>query len=418
MAVVGKAKLIPLIMGAVCLTLCLLVLKSLSVYSLGPIFGIYSLFVAIYVSSRVCAALFYRSYKVRAPTEWPSVSFIIPVFNEEHVIKKTISRCFECDYPADKLDVIAVDDGSTDASWDKIASIQDIFPRLLGIRLAKNGGKRNAMARAIRKSRSEIVIQLDSDSYLEKTSLKNLVSIMQDRKIAGVSAHTDPENRDENWLTKMQAAYYFVSFRLQKAAESTFGLVFCCSGCCSSYRREYLLPLLDEWTSEKHFGVVTVFGDDRSLTSLIIREGYNTAYADTAQAYTIVPNNLKQFFRQQARWKRSWVTCTARIARYIFGRDRFVATVYFFPQFVLTYLTPIVIVYSLFYIPLLSSKVPVAYLVGFFVINGLYVIYCSLFRSDIYRPYVFLWAGMSILLCSVTFPYAILTLRDSRWGTR
>ena len=91
----------------------------------------------------------------------------------------------------------------------------------------------------------EVVVQLDSDSYIEPGTIQKLVDYFKNPQVGAVCAHTYVENADQNILTRMQTAHYFVAFRVLKAAESAFSLIFCCSGCSSAYRKSVVLPVID-----------------------------------------------------------------------------------------------------------------------------------------------------------------------------
>jgi hyaluronan synthase len=99
------------------------------------------------------------------------------------------------------------------------------------------------MAAGFEASHSEIIIQLDSDSYIEPKTFRDLIAPFQNRRVGAVCAVGEPKNADKNIITRMQAAYYFMSFRILKAAESTYDTVFCCSGCCSAYRKSAVMPV-------------------------------------------------------------------------------------------------------------------------------------------------------------------------------
>jgi hyaluronan synthase len=94
------------------------------------------------------------------------------------------------------------------------------------------------MAAGIRATSAEVVAFVDSDSVLEPDALRRLVQAFAHPRVGAVCGHADVLNVGEIWLTKMHAVRYFVAFRIVKAAESVFGAVTCCSGCCSAYRRD------------------------------------------------------------------------------------------------------------------------------------------------------------------------------------
>ena len=186
------------------------------------------------------------------------------------------------------------------------------------------------------------MLRLDSTSFTAPATLKKIIEPFRNPVIGAVSAHTDPRNADRNFLTKMQAAYYFMSFRVLKAAESSFLTVFCCSGCASAYRKSLVLPLLDEWMEETFLGNPVPWGDDRALTSRVLKAGYRTIYSNKVKAETIVPENLRQLINQQIRWKKSWLVNAFYNARFIWKTQPFVAFTYYFPLAVGSYRCPII----------------------------------------------------------------------------
>jgi hyaluronan synthase len=238
-------------------------------------------------------------------------------------------------------------------------------------------------------------------------------------EIGAVCAHADPMNADKNFLTRMQAAYYFVSFRILKAAESSFLVVFCCSGCSSAYRRDIVVPQLDDWLNEKFLGLPVTWGDDRGLTNRVLADGYRTLYTDRAQAYTICPDNMRQLLKQQVRWKKGWLVNSIFASRFIARRHPFVAFTYFFPLILLTLLTPLVAARALVYEPLVNGTVPLYYVAGVFAVAALVTIfYRHVQRGNRYWPYVFAWSALNLVLLSFVMPYAIATIQNRKWGTR
>ena len=173
-------------------------------------------------------------------------------------------------------------------------------------RFAKNKGKREAMAAGARRGRGEILLYVDSDSFLRRDAVRKIVQGFADPEVAAVSGHTDVANAHANMLTRMQDVRYYVAFRVMKAAESVFGAVTCCPGCFSAYRRSSVLSILDRWLHQRFLGVQATFGDDRSLTNFLLRR-YKVIYSADAVAVTIVPEHHLKFLKQQLRWKKSWL---------------------------------------------------------------------------------------------------------------
>ena len=267
-------------------------------------------------------------------------------------------------------------------------------------------------------AKGEIVVQLDSDSFLDKHCLRYLIYPFKDPNIAAVVGHTDPANKDENLITKMQTAYYFMSFRALKAAESIFDMVFCCSGCCSAYRKSYVLPVLDEWNSETFMGKKIIYGDDRSLTNQMLKRGYKSVYVEEAQAYTIVPNKLRQFLKQQVRWKKGWFINSLKASRFVIKKDKFVSFTYFFPLILLTLLTPFIAFKALVINPIFLGIPPYFYILGIMLVTLLLYIHYVVYSGERYGKYMFLWSILNMTLLSYILIYALYDLRNMSWGTR
>ena len=417
-----------LIILAIVMLFFLVLIKSKTTvpFSKNQMLFFYAIFVTTFVLSRVIASMFYnRTLRKLTKGSYeggkfePRVSFIIPCKNEEKAIAKTISRCFDVDYPKDKMEVIVINDGSTDNTLFVLKNIKKKFGNLTVIGWERNRGKRHAMAAGIRRASGDIIIQMDSDSFIKPNTFRKLIEPFQNLEIGAVCAHATPENANENILTRMQAAYYFMSFRILKAAESAFATVFCCSGCSSAYRKSVVLPILDKWLNERFLGKPVTWGDDRALTSWVLKSGYKTVYTDKARAYTIVPNNLSQLLKQQIRWKKSWIINSFFTSKFIYKKQPFVAFFYYFPLLLVSFLTPFMALRALIYDPIFSQVAPIYYFLGVLFVTTLIVIYYRLLAPrDRYWPYLFLWSMFNILFLSYLIFYAALNLQNRKWGTR
>src|SRR6202020_2815247 len=262
-------------------------------------FGVYSVCVAGYIISR-----FYRS-SPDAGLE-PRIAIVMPGYNEEEAIGQSLSSLLALDYPTEKLQLIAVNDGSSDRTLQEMQRVADSAPgRVKVIDFPENRGKRAAMAAGIRDSDAEVIVFVDSDSVVVPDALRKLVQPFADSRVGAVCGHADVLNLRDNWLTRMQGVRYFVAFRVVKAAESVFHCVTCCSGCFSAYRREAILTRMEWWENQTFLGIESTFGDDRSLTNCVLRD-WRVVYEKRAISHTIVPDTFRGFLKQQTRWKRSW----------------------------------------------------------------------------------------------------------------
>ena len=349
----------------------------------------------------------------------PAISFVIPCKDEEDAIELSVTSSLAADYPQGKLEVIVVDDGSTDRTPPVLATLRERFPQLQVITFERNRGKREAMAEGFRRARGEIIVQLDSDSYIAPSTVRNLIAPFADERIGAVCAHARPANADANVLTHMQAAFYFLSFRILKAAESTFLAVLCCSGCSSAYRSSTVMPVLDDWLAEAFLGKPVTWGDDRALTNRVLRAGYRTIYTSRARAYTICPDTLPRLLKQQLRWKKGWLVNSIFVTPFVLRRYPFVAVTYFLPLFLLTLATPVIAAHALIWMPITQHTVPVAYLAGTLAIAFVGALYYSVLERDSrYLPFIFVWSAFELLVLSFILVPALATLQNRAWGTR
>lgn len=383
-------------------------------------FGIYSVLVSAYILSRFLLAHFYNPVIEFDPSYQPSVTFITPAKNEGDNIAQTLRALLAIDYPKELFEVFTVNDGSTDDTLSEMlkvkAEAKEQGIAMTVINWPENRGKRPAMAEGIIASRSEIICFVDSDSFVEPSAIKELVKYFRDTSVGAVAGHADVYNKNANWLTKTQAIRYFVAFKAYKAADALFGTVICCSGCCSAYRREYVLEVLDSWVNQKFMGAQCTYGDDRSLTNYIIRK-YRAFYSPTARSQTVVPENWSQYIRQQLRWKKSWTRESARACLIMWKKNPILALSFYVGVF-LPLMAPAVVVRSLLWFPTSYGVMPWVYILGLILMSSLFSLYYFVHTKDKIALYGGLLIGLYYVALIWQVPYAILTVRDGRWGTR
>lgn len=168
------------------ITVCVILLRAESVlyFEFNKVLYAYSIIAATFLLTRYLFGAFYRPVPINKNFT-PGVTIIIPCFNEEQWIQRTIHGCLNQDYPLDKLEVIVIDDCSTDKSLEKIQEvIEDLKEkekrygldgRLSYFRQEQNYGKREAMARGALLAKHELVVFVDSDSFLDPFAIRNVV---------------------------------------------------------------------------------------------------------------------------------------------------------------------------------------------------------------------------------------------------
>jgi hyaluronan synthase len=386
---------------------------------------LYSIVAAIFLLTRYLFGAFYRVEPIDADFT-PGVTILIPCFNEEEWIQRTILSCINQDYPVDKLEVIVIDDCSHDKSVEKIEEIihklhqeADQFAtksRLKYIVQEKNAGKREALAKGALDAKHELVVFVDSDSFLDPFAIRNLVQPFKDPKMGGVSGRTDVANTYTNILTKMQSVRYYIAFRIMKAAEAYFDAVTCLSGPLACYKKQIILDNMDNWLNQSFLGQKATFGDDRAMTNFVLAK-YRTTYQDSAVCQTIVPNKYKVFLKQQMRWKRSWLRESLLAGKFMYKKEPF-ASFTFYLGLIVPIAAPIVVLYNLVYVPIVHQVFPTAFLLGLLLMSLLMSVAQLLLRKSSTWIFglVFCLFYEAVLLWQM--PVAWVTFWKSTWGTR
>ena len=420
-----------LVMSSVCLafiSLCIILMRAESViyFKYNSVLYSYSIIAAMFLLTRYLFGALYKPVPID-PKYTPSVTVIIPCFNEEEWIQKTILSCFDQSYPADKLKVIVVDDCSTDHSVDRIRELVNdltesedsryhVRERLKYFVQEKNAGKRAALVRGVENTDTDLVLFVDSDSFLDPYAVRNLVQPFKDPKMGGCAGRCDVANTYTNALTKMQSVRYYIAFRIMKAAEGVFDAVTCLSGPLSCYRREIVMKYKDAWINQKFLGHKATFGDDRAMTNFVLSH-HRCFYQDTAVCSTIVPKYHRVFLKQQMRWKRSWLRESLMAGKFMWRKEPF-AAINFYIGIIVPILAPIVVVYNLLYVPFTQHIFPKTFLMGLLLMSLMMSVTQLLLRKSKTWLFGFWFCIYYELILLWQMPIAWFTFWKSTWGTR
>jgi N-acetylglucosaminyltransferase len=235
----------------------------------------------------------------------PTITIVVPLYNEGRSIYDTIKSLVALDYPADKLEVTVVDDCSTDDSCQWAMKAAAEHPNVRVIRNEYNMGKRKGINAAVRASRAEVIVSVDSDVIVYPTALRELVARFTSPEVAAVGGRIHVSNPNENWLTKLQTIKYYFGQEHLKNLERSLDSVLCLSGCLTAYRRHVLIELEPILEHRNLLGISIKYGEDRFLTHQIVKRGYKTRMTMQAMCFTKAATNLRGYFNQQLRWKRS-----------------------------------------------------------------------------------------------------------------
>lgn len=355
--------------------------------------------------------------------DWPFISVIMPAFNEEELVEKSVDSIFSCQYPQKKLEVICIDDGSTDSTLSKMWKSKEKYgERLEIIHEKKNSGKRKALYAGFKKSRGEIIITVDTDSKIDPYALKNLVlPLLRDESTGAVAGRVEAWNEKENFLTRMLSIRYSLSFNFGRAYQSVYGAVFCCPGSLTAYRKDVLSQFLQEWVEQEFMNVPCTYGEDRALTTQMLKQGYMTRFQSNAVVYTRVPSRFREMNRMYLRWTRSHLRESILFAKFMFSRYRKKHRILpIFDFLFLNFLHPFhlysvgLVVYSFILHPHFILRHVVFFVVFAFFIS----LYCIRMKRSLAFLYGIPYALITAFCLWWIVPFAALTLKNQSWLTR
>lgn len=364
----------------------------------------------------------YRPFVAPAHAQWPTVSVIIPAFNEGPMVENSIRSAALSDYPRDKLEIVVVDDGSRDDTFFHMRHLRREFPDLVRlVRFRGNRGKRAALYEGFKASTGEIVITIDSDSEVEKTTVREMVApFLAEAKIGAVAGRVAVLNRD-TFISRMLEVQYALAFDFGRAAQSVYRAVACCPGALSAFRREVILPHLEEWTNQRFLGRPVSHGEDQALTNIVLRAGYDTVYQSTAAIHTLAPTRYGQLSRMFVRWDRSYIVEGFSFAKFMFTKYRTENRILPIVSFIISTTRILAMFYVLIGLPaLLDTSLPevfrgsVVLLVG----TGFTALYYLRIEKSFRFLYGIAYAVFCVFCLQWILPWALLTVRDERWGTR
>lgn len=238
-----------------------------------------------------------RRQRAEPPVFEPSVSVIIPAYNEERVIVASIQRVLASDYPA--LQVIVADDGSKDGTSRVIAQAFGGDPRVTLLTL-ENGGKAAALNRSLLQATGEVIIALDADTQFEPLTIRRLARWFIDPKIGAVAGDARVGNR-VNLVTRWQAVEYITAQNLERRALAGFDAMTVVPGAVGAWRRA-ALDTVGGYPED-------TLAEDQDLTIAIQRAGWRVTYDPRATAWTEAPEGFKALARQRYRWAFGTLQC-------------------------------------------------------------------------------------------------------------
>jgi hyaluronan synthase len=228
------------------------------------------------------------------------------------------------DYPAEKMEIIAINDGSADDTWNWITLVAgEANGRITAINLEQNQGKKHALHLGFNQAKHEIAVTIDSDSFVQPDTLRNLVLPFKDPRVGGSAGVVRVRNMHQGFIPRILDICFVFSCDFIRSAQSAIGAVLCSPGAISAYRRAALLPHLDGWLHQTFLGKPSTIGEDRALTSILLRNDYRVVLQNNALVETCVPVNYPQLCRTLIRWTRGDVREGLLMIRHFYKRFNF-----------------------------------------------------------------------------------------------
>jgi cellulose synthase/poly-beta-1,6-N-acetylglucosamine synthase-like glycosyltransferase/peptidoglycan/xylan/chitin deacetylase (PgdA/CDA1 family) len=224
----------------------------------------------------------------------PRVAVLIPAYNEEKVIERTVQGALDSDYP--NLRVIVIDDGSKDRTLEIVrrSFAAEEAAGKVWILTKPNGGKAEALNFGLQHiGDAEIFVGIDADTIIAPDAIVRMVPHFLNPKVAAVAGNAKVGNRVNLW-TRWQALEYITSQNFERRALNTMGAVSVVPGAIGAWRIEAV-------REAGGYHVDTV-AEDADLTMALLRNGYRVEYEDMALAFTEAPTSANALMRQRFRW--------------------------------------------------------------------------------------------------------------------
>ncbi|MES2471149.1 MAG: glycosyltransferase family 2 protein [Patescibacteria group bacterium] len=247
---------------------------------------------------------------IKGDDAFPSVTVVVPCFNEAKTLRGTIMSLLALDYPKNKLSVMIVDDGSKDETLSIAKSLAKQFPQQVKTIAKENGGKHTAVNLAIAECTTELIGCLDADSFVEPSTLRKMIPYFNDQKTMAVTPAMRV-HKPENLLQLMQKAEYNLGI-FTKRIFGMLDAIHVTPGPFSIFRRSV-------------FDKIGVFKkahntEDMEIAFRIQSHGYRIANCHTAHVYTVTPDTVKKLHRQRTRWIYGFINNTIDYKHILFNK--------------------------------------------------------------------------------------------------
>ena len=237
-------------------------------------------------------------------TYQPTVSILIPARNEEKVIGRLLQRMTELTYPKDKLQIIVVDDASTDNTGiiaEQYSNTQNYIKIIQRSRKEGGRGKGSALNAGFKQATGEIILCFDADYYPQRDIVEKLTEEFADPRVGVVQGRITVLNESQNTVTRLVTLERIGGYRVDQQARDSLGLITQFGGTVGGIRRS-LLERLGGWDE-------SILAEDTDLTFRAYLAGYKVCYVKEAECYEEAVESWQDYWKQRYRWAKGHMQC-------------------------------------------------------------------------------------------------------------
>lgn len=225
------------------------------------------------------------------------ISVLIPMHNEEQVLSNVLDTLLECDYDRDRLEIIPINDNSTDRTREMLDQYHEKYEFIRPIhRDCENRGKPAGLNDAMQAARGEIIIVFDADYRPARDMLKQLAIAFEDPEVGAVMGRVIPYNANKNLLTRLINLERCGGYQVDQQARYNLRTIPQYGGTVGGFRKDVML--------ESGGFNTKVLAEDTELTYRLYTKGWKVIYANSAECYEEAPETWEVRGRQIRRWSR------------------------------------------------------------------------------------------------------------------
>lgn len=350
------------------------------------------LYILVYVPNRK----FFYYFPITTKT--PSLSIIIPCYNEEKSLTKTVECLLNSDYEGLKK-IIIVDDCSKDNSYKVAKELEKKYSKVIAVQTPSNTGKASGSKNyGIKFADTELIGFTDADSYPQRDSIKKMIGFFEEKGVGGVTSTVLVENR-KNFLERLQSVEYKIIAFTRKLLDFV-DAIYVTPGPLGIYRRDALKKVngFDE----------NNMTEDIEITWNLVSKGYKIRMSSQSKVYTVAPDNVKAWFNQRVRWNVGGIQTILKYKKF-FLREGMLG-IFIIPFFIFSWFLGVTGLLILLYRGI--QTLIMRYLSTSYSIQAQTAIIT--FKEIMIYPNVLLFFGITLLIMSILFTFFALSITKEK----